>query len=919
MRRIVITLGVLVVVAVLIVLVVPSLINVDRYRPQIETRLKEKLGREVKLGALKLHVIPLSVSIESITIAESPQFASTLPFAAATNVAASVQLFSLLRGEPVLDSLSMSRPSIELIRDANGVWNFSTLGAGGSDKTERSFTLKKLTINDGQVGVTDYSAKSPRTVYDHIDLDLRDFAPKSKFHIKLAAHLPGEGDQLAALDADVGPAPPGDTAATPVDGSISLRRVSLSGFSRFLNGAIPPDTDTVASGDADVKTENSMISCKGNLRLENTTIRGNRLDYPIEAKYDLRADRKQNIVQIRSGDLKLGSTPVSLKGQIDAGKTPKALDVRLSTQNAAITEIAKLAGSLGMGFNPKYQFKGAITANVSAQGEMSAPQLTGTVSANGVEVSGGEIKQAVSLPQITLNLTPDTIRSNTFTAQSGSTRLDAMFALSQYTSKNRNVDATLNTNGANIAELLNMAKAYGIDAAEGVNGSGRLTLNVHIQGPVSEGDKLVYNGAGQINGATLTMPSLTKPVVVRNADIHFAQNAASLDNLDASLASTTLRGKLSAKNFAAPDLQFNLSADKVDANELQQLRAKTPSADGKRAPGANPLEKATGSGAITVNTMVANDIVLNNVSSGVKLNRGVIELSPLTADVYGGKESGAVVLDIRPATTTCSIRTKLTGVDSNKALSAMSALKDTLYGSLSADSNLSFALASSNDLARTLNGSISFNVLDGRLRNINILDEIGKVGKFLGVAGQSGSDTAIKKLAGTLIVKNGVASTNNLVAALNEGSLSANGIVNLVDRGIDMRVNAVLANAVSNTVGGTKIGGFLNTALANNKGELVIPVRVTGSLAKPTFTPDTEAIAQMKLNSLLPTASDPTKLSSSIIGAISGKGGAAKAIGDILGGGPQQQKGQVDKQQPSRPEDAVNSILDAIGGRKKKK
>ena len=223
MRRIVITLGVLVVVAVLIVLVVPSLINVDRYRPQIETRLKEKLGREVKLGALKLHVIPLSVSIESITIAESPQFASTLPFATANNVAASVQLFSLLRGEPVLDSLSMSRPSIELIRDANGVWNFSTLGAGGSDKTERSFTLKKLTINDGQVGVTDYSAKSPRTVYDHIDLDLRDFAPKSKFHIKLAAHLPGEGDQLAALDADVGPVPPGDTATTPVDGQYLIK------------------------------------------------------------------------------------------------------------------------------------------------------------------------------------------------------------------------------------------------------------------------------------------------------------------------------------------------------------------------------------------------------------------------------------------------------------------------------------------------------------------------------------------------------------------------------------------------------------------------------------------------------------------------------------------------------------------------
>ena len=527
------------------------------------------------------------------------------------------------------------------------------------------------------------------------------------------------------------------------------------------------------------------------------------------------------------------------------------------------------------------------------------------------------------MPQITLNLAPDAIRTNTFTAQSGSTRLNVIVALSQYTSKNRNVDATLKADGANIAELLNMAKAYGVDAAEGVNGNGRLSFNVRVQGPVSEADKLVYNGSGQITGATISTPALTKPVVIRNADIHFAQNAASLDNLDASLASTNLRGRLSAKNFAAPDLQFDLSADKVDTNELRQLRAKTASPDAKRAAGtASLLERASGSGNIAVNTVVANAIVLNNLRSGVKLNRGVIELSPLTADVYGGKENGAAVLDIRPATPTCSVRARFSGVDTNQALSATTALKDTLYGSLSADSNLSFALASSSDLARTLNGTVRFNVLNGRLKNINILQEIGRIGQFLGATGQQGSDTALKKLAGTLNLKNGVASTDDLVAVLNEGSLSAKGVINLVDQGINMRVNAVLASNISNTVGGNKIGGYLNTALANNKGELVIPVRVTGSLAKPTFTPDTEALAQMKLKSLLPTASDPTKLSSSIVGAISGKAGAGDTLNQILGGGQQQQQqsGQAKKQQQQpTPEDAVQSIFGALGGKEKKK
>ena len=150
-----------------------------------------------------------------------------------------------------------------------------------------------------------------------------------------------------------------------------------------------------------------------------------------------------------------------------------------------------------MGFNPKYQFKGDVTADVTAQGAMRAPQLSGTISANAVEVSGGEIKQPFPSHRsrsIWLRTLFVQTRSSRNPAQHGS---NVMFALSQYTSKNMKADATLKTDGANIAELLNIAKAYGIDAAEGVSGTGRLSLNVHVQGPVSETDKLIYNGTGK--------------------------------------------------------------------------------------------------------------------------------------------------------------------------------------------------------------------------------------------------------------------------------------------------------------------------------------------------------------------------------------------------------------------------------------
>ncbi|MBV9224593.1 MAG: hypothetical protein JOY85_11220 [Acidobacteriaceae bacterium] len=106
----------------------------------------------------------------------------------------------------------------------------------------------------------------------------------------------------------------------------------------------------------------------------------------------------------------------------------------------------------------------------------------------------------------------------------------------------------------------------------------------------------------------------------------------------------------------------------------------------------------------------------------------------------------------------------------------------------------------------------------------------------------------------------------------------------------------------------------METALANNKGELVLPVLVTGTTAHPVFAPDTQALAKMKLNNLLPTVSDPSKL----VNAISGKQGVGGIMNGLLGGGNRQpnQNGaqQQQQQQPSNP---VDSILQQFGRKKK--
>jgi uncharacterized protein involved in outer membrane biogenesis len=914
MRRFVIIALSLVALVIVGLIAAVSLINVDSFRPRIQAELQSKLNRPIQIGQVGLRIFPLAIRINDVSIGESAAFQSQQPFATAKEVYVSAGLFSLLRGQPELKSLRLEQPHIELVRNAQGVWNFSTLGGSGGDSNSQ-LSLDKLQIVDGQINVSDFAKNRPRTTYDHIDLTVSDFAPKKKFAFQLDAHLPGQGAQLVSAKGHAGPILTANPEQTPVDGHVSLKEVSLAGAQRFLSSAIPEKTDTVISGDSDIRTENQHFNINGKLKLDKTTIRGVSIDYPIDADYKLDLDPVRDVVHIQTADLRLGPTPLSVSGDFDAGHTPSTLNMRLNTKSAPITQLAQLAGAFGVAFNPKYKVNGDLTADLTAQGDAGKPSMAGSIIVNKVEVSGNELKQPVRVPQLQLALTPDEIRANPFTAESGGTHVDGSFLLTRYTSTDPMVDATLKTAGANVAELLSMAKAYGVDAADGVTGSGTLSIDVRVQGPTARPSALSYAGSGSLSNAVLTVPSLSKPIEVKTANLRFQQNAASLENFAASLASTNVRGNLSVANFSAPQLTFNLTADKLDAGELEQLST-AQGAQGKtganRSSGNSLLTKMSGSGTFAAGTIISKKLVLTNLQAKCTLDHGVIGLSPVTSDLYGGKQNGAITVDTRPANTAYSVKTNLTGVDVSKLLAATTAMGDNLSGLLASTTAVTFVQDPGGDISRTLNGNAKFEITNGRVKNLNILNELAKVGQFVGGSpAQGGSATELKRLAGTLRITNGVAATDDLVAVLDGGSLSAKGTIDMVNQTLNLHTTAVLASNVSQTVGGNKIGGYFNTALANNKGELVIPVIVTGPIAHPTFAPDAEAMAKMKLQNLLPTAGNP-----------------ASAIQGILGnlGGKQQPTGQnqnnPDANNPKKTpstEDTVNSIFQQLQKKGQKK
>jgi uncharacterized protein involved in outer membrane biogenesis len=694
MRKLVIVLGIIVGIAIVGVVAVGVFLDVNHYRGLVQADLQKRLDRSITLGDMHLGLLPPRFRVRDLAIADDPNFREQKPFLQAAELDVSVKLLSLLKGAIDIDSLSLQRPSVELVKNQQGVWNFSSIGANSESGSHREFSLGKLSIQDGQVAIADLKAGTPRAVYDHIDVTLRDFAPNRPFSIDAAAHLPGSGAQEVRLQGQAGPLIQNDLAATPFHGTLELKQVGIADLQKFLESSALTNTDGSLSGETKISSDSGKLAASGQMKVENPRVHGLELGYPVSAEYDLKDDLNADVLGITKLALKLGSTPLFVSGIVNLKPTPALLDLNVRAGDISIAEAARLAAAAGIAFAPGTNVSGRVTADIQARGAANKPALNGTLSGHDVQVSGKDIRQPVQVKSVNLALTPSEIRSDNFNVTSGGTTLAAQFALQQYLAKTPMVNANLRAQNAALPEVLAMAKAYGVTALDKITGAGTLNLDIHARGPIRE--------------------------------------------------------------------------------------------------------------------------------------------------------------------------------------------------------------VTSAEIMKALNGNLNLNFNNMRYFGSDISHELSSIAGFLKANEKDQGFTNISRMTGNIVVKNGIAQTNNLQALLEVGNVGAAGTANLVTQALDLRVNAVLSKAFSQQVGGTGIAGYMNTALANNEGELVIPVIVSGTFEHPRFAPDMQKVAQMKLKGLVPNFNNPSA-------------GMAGLLGGLAG-----QKGGNQTQQEQQQANPVQQIMDLFGGKKKK-
>jgi uncharacterized protein involved in outer membrane biogenesis len=151
-RRTVITLAAsLTAFLIALLILVPVLCNLDRYRPELITYFEQNTGKKVGIDRLALTIFPrITVHFYGFGVKSPPLFPPSYLFKVA-KADAVLDFWALLHRRVVIRSLVLEDPEINLVSDPDGPWNFENPETTTSKNTFPLGIIDKMVIHRGQL------------------------------------------------------------------------------------------------------------------------------------------------------------------------------------------------------------------------------------------------------------------------------------------------------------------------------------------------------------------------------------------------------------------------------------------------------------------------------------------------------------------------------------------------------------------------------------------------------------------------------------------------------------------------------------------------------------------------------------------------------------------------------------------------
>ena len=395
--------GIAVVAIIAILFIVPFLIPINKFKPTIESKASDALGRKVQLGNLSLSLFTGSVGIDDVSVSDDPKFNSG-PFLTAKNVKVGVELIPLIFSQQLnVTEITVVSPQVTMLKDPSGRWNFSSIGGSsakpapkaapaGSNSAE-ALSIGKLRLEDGQITLGSTNSRK-RTVYTKVNLTASDVAMKNNFPVLFSMELPGGGSMK--IDGKVGPVDADDAALTPQN-----VKLTISGLNLASTGFLDPSLGLggIADMDANLVSEKGQMATKGQLKLSKAVLvaGGSPAGVPAIVNFDTKYDLVKGTGVLHPSTLNIGNAKSNLSGTYKSEGDSFSVDLKITGDSLPATDLESFLPALGINLPDKSRLSaGTMNTNLHVSGPTDKLVTDGNIGLFNGKLAGFDLGQKLS-------------------------------------------------------------------------------------------------------------------------------------------------------------------------------------------------------------------------------------------------------------------------------------------------------------------------------------------------------------------------------------------------------------------------------------------------------------------------------------------------------------------------------------------
>ena len=738
-------------------LLVPPFVNVNRYRSRVAGSISRALGRDVTVSNIELKLLPRpGLALSNFVVADNPSYGAE-PMLRADTVTAYLRLTSLWRGRLEIGTLDLDNPSLNLVRRADGHWNVEELVERTAQATSaptsklRPEMRPRFPYVEASSGRINFKLGQVKKAFAFTDADFALWMEsESQWGIRVEAR---------PVRTDVNIA---DTGVLQLDGRFqrasNLRDTPLYLKLGFSDGPLGQITKLLYARDRGWRgTLRSNAILTGTPAALGVTLDAQvddfrRYDIALGEALRLRvhctgtySSNGDSLYDVRC-ESPVGQGVVKLRG--DAQGWGGGYELSIAGENIPAERVVAFARHAKKDLPPDLTATGEVEAVFTVRKPPGgAAAWAGGGSTSLFAFHSGGLKEDLQLGEVQFlvptNDTPASPKHKRSARKTGPAVADAglhlvvkPFAMPLGAASPATASGGFDTEhyslhvsgDAELARLLNIAQALGI-GTPGVGLAGSAQLDVDLAGSWTGFAPPAPSGTVQLHAVTAELQGVAEPLLIDTASVNLQNRLVNVTSFAAAFAKGTAIG--GSANFpvhcTGPEncvLRFDVRADDVSLTRLNQLL--NPSlrsqpwyhllAIGRQHEDA--LMKLRASGRISTPHLQLGSVTATNINGTLELSGGKLRVNELKADILGGHQNGSWIADF----TLSPPRFMGNGTVSKLSMAQLAGLMHDNWATGTVDGEYSLTLAglSAAGLRDSASGSADFTWSGGSLRHVTL-------------------------------------------------------------------------------------------------------------------------------------------------------------------------------------------------------